>query len=97
MNVICWFFSLLPAQVLATVKNQIEEVAATRKDFPEMITAAQHWLLARDTLFTAAGDYTTTENFSHFYLCQQSSLLSDIKQSKQVVLMFKNILTVSFS
>ncbi|KAM3623126.1 uncharacterized protein V6R79_007339 [Siganus canaliculatus] len=36
-------------QVLAIVKNQIEEQAATRKDFPEMITAAQHWLLARET------------------------------------------------
>ncbi|XP_029361208.1 protein FAM160A1 [Echeneis naucrates] len=41
-------------QVLATVKNQIEELAATRRDFPEMITAAQHWLLARETLFMAA-------------------------------------------
>ncbi|XP_023262076.1 protein FAM160A1 [Seriola lalandi dorsalis] len=41
-------------QVLATVKNQIEELAATRKDFPEMITTAQHWLLARETSFMAA-------------------------------------------
>nr|XP_046271355.1 FHF complex subunit HOOK interacting protein 1A [Scatophagus argus]XP_046271365.1 FHF complex subunit HOOK interacting protein 1A [Scatophagus argus] len=41
-------------QVLATVKIQIEAVAATRKDFPEMITAAQHWLLARETLSMAA-------------------------------------------
>lgn len=38
-------------QVLATVKNQIEEQASSRKDFPELITAAQHWLLARDALF----------------------------------------------
>ncbi|KAG7221919.1 hypothetical protein INR49_016945 [Caranx melampygus] len=51
-------------QVLATVKNQIEEVAATRKDFPEMITAAQHWLLARDTLFTAA-DKNSSSGTSH--------------------------------
>ncbi|XP_054460170.1 LOW QUALITY PROTEIN: FHF complex subunit HOOK interacting protein 1A [Anoplopoma fimbria] len=43
-------------QVLATVKNQIEEQAATRKDFPELITAAQHWLLARETSFIAAGE-----------------------------------------
>uniref|UniRef100_H2LU90 FHF complex subunit HOOK interacting protein 1A n=1 Tax=Oryzias latipes TaxID=8090 RepID=H2LU90_ORYLA len=35
-------------QVLATVKNQIEEEAARRKDFTELITAAQHWLLARE-------------------------------------------------
>ncbi|CAN9510259.1 unnamed protein product [Ophioblennius macclurei] len=38
-------------QVLATVKNQIEEQASSRKDFPELITAAQHWLLARDAVF----------------------------------------------
>ncbi|XP_041838464.1 protein FAM160A1 isoform X2 [Melanotaenia boesemani] len=38
-------------QVLATVKNQIEEQAASRKDFPELITAAQHWLLAREAAF----------------------------------------------
>ncbi|XP_031719022.1 protein FAM160A1 isoform X3 [Anarrhichthys ocellatus] len=41
-------------QVLAIVKNQIEEQAATRKDFPELITAAQHWLLARESSFIAA-------------------------------------------
>ncbi|TMS23106.1 Protein FAM160A1 [Larimichthys crocea] len=41
-------------QVLATVKHQIEELAASRKDFPELITAAQHWLLARETSFMAA-------------------------------------------
>ncbi|XP_029296815.1 protein FAM160A1 [Cottoperca gobio] len=40
-------------QVLAIVKNQIEEQAATRKDFPELIIAAQHWLLARETSFMA--------------------------------------------
>ncbi|KAM3865083.1 FHF complex subunit HOOK-interacting protein 1A [Diretmus argenteus] len=40
-------------QVLASVKNQIEHLAATRKDFPEQITAAQHWLLARETLCRA--------------------------------------------
>ncbi|XP_028310861.1 protein FAM160A1 isoform X2 [Gouania willdenowi] len=38
-------------QVLATVKNQIDEQAARRKELPELITAAQHWLLARETLF----------------------------------------------
>uniref|UniRef100_A0A3P8UCX3 FHF complex subunit HOOK interacting protein 1A n=1 Tax=Amphiprion percula TaxID=161767 RepID=A0A3P8UCX3_AMPPE len=43
-------------QVLAIVKNQIEEQAASRKDFPELITAAQHWLLARETTFMATGD-----------------------------------------
>ncbi len=47
-------------QVLATVKHQIEELAATRKDFPELITAAQHWLLARETSFMATGDNTPT-------------------------------------
>ncbi|KAM9819393.1 FHF complex subunit HOOK-interacting protein 1A [Syngnathus typhle] len=41
-------------QVLATVKNQIEQLAASSKDFPEMIVAAQHWLLTRDTLYGEA-------------------------------------------
>lgn len=36
-------------QVLASLKNQIEQQAASRKDFPELITAAQHSLLARET------------------------------------------------
>ncbi|XP_072240982.1 FHF complex subunit HOOK-interacting protein 1A [Leuresthes tenuis] len=40
-------------QVLATVKNQIEEHAARRKDFPELIIAAEHWLLAREASFIA--------------------------------------------
>uniref|UniRef100_A0A671YSB2 FHF complex subunit HOOK interacting protein 1A n=1 Tax=Sparus aurata TaxID=8175 RepID=A0A671YSB2_SPAAU len=46
-------------QVLATVKHQIEEQAASRKDFPELITAAQHWLLARETSFMAAGRHSS--------------------------------------
>lgn len=46
----------VPPQVLATVKHQIEKLAATRKEFPELITAAQHWLLARETLFMATGN-----------------------------------------
>lgn len=37
------------------MKQQIEELAATRADFPELITGAQHWLLARETSFPAAG------------------------------------------
>ncbi|XP_015257748.1 PREDICTED: protein FAM160A1 [Cyprinodon variegatus] len=41
-------------QVLAIVKNQIEEAAACRKDFPELITVAQHWLLAREASFITA-------------------------------------------
>ncbi|XP_003972513.2 protein FAM160A1 [Takifugu rubripes] len=41
-------------QVLATVKQQIEELAASRADFPELITGAQHWLLARETSFPEA-------------------------------------------
>uniref|UniRef100_A0A3B5MD79 FHF complex subunit HOOK interacting protein 1Aa n=1 Tax=Xiphophorus couchianus TaxID=32473 RepID=A0A3B5MD79_9TELE len=45
-------------QVLATVKNQIEELAACRKDFSELITVAQHWLLAREASFITAGKLT---------------------------------------
>ncbi|XP_077426343.1 FHF complex subunit HOOK-interacting protein 1A [Vanacampus margaritifer] len=41
-------------QVLATVKNQIEQLAASGEDFPELIVAAQHWLLTRDTLYGEA-------------------------------------------
>lgn len=54
------FLFYVSLQVLAIVKNQIEEQAATRKDFPELITAAQHWLLARETSFVAAGDDAPT-------------------------------------
>ncbi|XP_040892062.1 protein FAM160A1 [Toxotes jaculatrix] len=50
-------------QVLATVKNQIEELAATRKDFPELITAAQHWLLARETFMAA--DKNSSDGSTH--------------------------------
>lgn len=46
------FVSRGSPQVLATVKQQIEELSASRADFPELITAAQHWLLAREASFT---------------------------------------------
>ncbi|XP_028262446.1 protein FAM160A1 [Parambassis ranga] len=51
-------------QVLATVKNQIEELAASKKDFPELITAAQHWLLAREASFMAT-DNSSGRGSSH--------------------------------
>ncbi|KAF4071380.1 hypothetical protein AMELA_G00272550 [Ameiurus melas] len=35
-------------QVLASVKNQIEQLAARQKDFPELLLAAQQCLLARE-------------------------------------------------
>lgn len=47
-------------QVLAIVRNQIDELAATRKDFPELLVAAQHLLLARETSLGSAGDRTPT-------------------------------------
>lgn len=56
----------LSPQVLATVKQQIEELAATRADFPELITAAQHWLLARETSFTGAPVGERTKNHAMF-------------------------------
>ncbi|XP_061574556.1 FHF complex subunit HOOK-interacting protein 1A [Cololabis saira] len=52
-------------QVLATVKNQIEELAARRKDFPERITAAQHWLLAREASSTTADKNISTGSKHH--------------------------------
>uniref|UniRef100_A0A8C7F3N5 FHF complex subunit HOOK interacting protein 1A n=1 Tax=Oncorhynchus kisutch TaxID=8019 RepID=A0A8C7F3N5_ONCKI len=36
-------------QVLASLKNQIEQQASTKKDFPKLITSAQHCLLARES------------------------------------------------
>ncbi|XP_026873686.2 protein FAM160A1 [Electrophorus electricus] len=36
-------------QVLASLKNQIEQLAVTQKDFTELLTAAQQCLLARET------------------------------------------------
>ncbi|KAL2098192.1 hypothetical protein ACEWY4_007399 [Coilia grayii] len=36
-------------QVLASVKNQIEQLAVTRRDFTELLTTAQHSLLARES------------------------------------------------
>uniref|UniRef100_A0A671YU57 FHF complex subunit HOOK interacting protein 1A n=1 Tax=Sparus aurata TaxID=8175 RepID=A0A671YU57_SPAAU len=76
-------------QVLATVKHQIEEQAASRKDFPELITAAQHWLLARETSFMAAAisldrtDVFATVLFTEFLkelaaIAQEHSILSYI-------------------
>ncbi|KAK2865825.1 hypothetical protein Q7C36_001881 [Tachysurus vachellii] len=40
-------------QVLASVKNQIEQLAVRQKDFPELLLAAQQCLLARETSLTA--------------------------------------------
>ncbi|KAF7666094.1 hypothetical protein LDENG_00118600 [Lucifuga dentata] len=51
-------------QVLATVKNQIENLVATRKDFPQLITAAQHWLLARETSFKSADNTSGSQRGS---------------------------------
>ncbi|MED6273726.1 hypothetical protein CHARACLAT_009471 [Characodon lateralis] len=52
-------------QVLATVKNQIEELAACRKDFTELITVAQHWLLAREALFITADKTSSSGSNQH--------------------------------
>uniref|UniRef100_A0A671K800 Protein FAM160A1-like n=1 Tax=Sinocyclocheilus anshuiensis TaxID=1608454 RepID=A0A671K800_9TELE len=40
-------------QVLASVKNQTEQWSANNKDFPELLTAAQHCLLARESSLRA--------------------------------------------
>lgn len=42
-------------QVLASVKNQIEQVAARQKDFPELLLAAQQCLLARESSLPVQG------------------------------------------
>lgn len=60
------------------MKNQIEELAATRKDFPELITAAQHWLLARETSVMAAGDGAQTSQIVlTMFLVHMKRLRSD--------------------
>ncbi|XP_058240583.1 FHF complex subunit HOOK-interacting protein 1A isoform X2 [Hemibagrus wyckioides] len=43
-------------QVLASVKNQIEQLAVKQKDFPALLLAAQQCLLARETSVTLQGD-----------------------------------------
>lgn len=50
---VAWFVSSL--QVLASVKKQIEEVAARQKDFPELLLAAQQCLLARESSLPVQG------------------------------------------
>uniref|UniRef100_A0A672NVB0 FHF complex subunit HOOK interacting protein 1A n=1 Tax=Sinocyclocheilus grahami TaxID=75366 RepID=A0A672NVB0_SINGR len=40
-------------QVLASVKNQTEQWSGNNKDFPELLTAAQHCLLARESSLRA--------------------------------------------
>ncbi|XP_074518379.1 FHF complex subunit HOOK-interacting protein 1A [Halichoeres trimaculatus] len=51
-------------QVLATLKYQIEDLAATRKDFLESITTAQHWLLARENLIMEADESSSRRSNS---------------------------------
>ncbi|KAF3687811.1 Protein FAM160A1 [Channa argus] len=62
-------------QVLAMVKNQIEELVATRKDFPELITAAQLWLLARETSFMATDNNSGSAHNEAGRILKSSPLL----------------------
>uniref|UniRef100_A0A9J7YCY9 FHF complex subunit HOOK interacting protein 1A n=2 Tax=Cyprinus carpio TaxID=7962 RepID=A0A9J7YCY9_CYPCA len=48
-------------QVLASVKNQIEQCSANNKDFPELLTAAQHCLLARESSLRGQTDRIKTK------------------------------------
>ncbi|KAI4900879.1 hypothetical protein NFI96_019648 [Prochilodus magdalenae] len=52
-------------QVLASLKNQIEQLAATRKDFPELLTAAQQCLLARESTLRGLSDLPPGSNSPH--------------------------------
>jgi len=54
-------------QVLASLKNQIEQQVATRKDSPELITAAQHYLLTRETTLRAPGQIHMFLFLHHMY------------------------------
>ncbi|XP_066574560.1 FHF complex subunit HOOK-interacting protein 1A [Amia ocellicauda] len=42
-------------QVLASVKNQIEQNASTKKDFPELVTDAQEFLLSQEDALISRG------------------------------------------
>lgn len=50
--------------MLATVKSRIEELAESRKEFPELITTAQHWLLAREACLTTGDDTPSARHVS---------------------------------
>lgn len=71
-------------KVLATVKNQVEQLASTRKDFSEMITAAQHWLLARESIM-AAGNTTPT-----WILLQVMFLISSTHEEYRCTVVLQN-------
>ncbi|XP_051983243.1 FHF complex subunit HOOK interacting protein 1A-like [Xyrauchen texanus] len=56
-------------QVLASLKNQIEELSATQKDFPDLLTAAQHCLLARESSLRDQ-DSVGPQIGDHLYVCE---------------------------
>lgn len=64
------------------MKNQIEGLAASRKDFQELITAAQHWLLAREASFTTTGNNPPTARIS-FFIAISICLYKSIYEEKQ--------------
>uniref|UniRef100_A0A3Q4GFI4 FHF complex subunit HOOK interacting protein 1Aa n=1 Tax=Neolamprologus brichardi TaxID=32507 RepID=A0A3Q4GFI4_NEOBR len=76
-------------QVLAIVKNQIEELAASKKDFTELITAAQHWLMAREPSFIETGDNTIslerTEVFATVLFTEFLKELAAIAQEHSIL------------
>ncbi|XP_033891666.3 FHF complex subunit HOOK-interacting protein 1A-like [Acipenser ruthenus] len=49
-------------QVLAAVKNQIEQIAATKKDIPALVTEAQQYFLSRDDSKDVVQDPLRAEN-----------------------------------
>ncbi|MGH0182606.1 UNVERIFIED_CONTAM: hypothetical protein FKN15_017511 [Acipenser sinensis] len=49
-------------QVLAAVKNQIEQIAATKKDIPALVTEAQQYFLSRDDSKDVVQDPLGAEN-----------------------------------
>ncbi|XP_062864785.1 FHF complex subunit HOOK-interacting protein 1A [Trichomycterus rosablanca] len=49
-------------QVLASLKNQIEQLAASQKDFPELLMAAQQCLLARESSSKAQDSTSAGKN-----------------------------------
>lgn len=71
-----WFL-----QVLASLKNQIEQLAASQKDFPELLMAAQQCLLARESSLKAQGLFSlAAQCFVYFIvtvICSNALVLFD--------------------
>ncbi|MGH0146487.1 UNVERIFIED_CONTAM: hypothetical protein FKN15_008483 [Acipenser sinensis] len=75
-------------QVLAAVKNQIEQIAATKKDIPALVTEAQQYFLSRDVSKEASMLGTHKRNYM---LCIPQVLAAVKNQIEQIAATKKDI------